>query len=46
MLKGFWQVLTGKVNLAHARSLGEALRQLRDPEVYLRGHEPRDVGDG
>jgi radical SAM superfamily enzyme YgiQ (UPF0313 family) len=45
MLKGFWQVLTGKVNLAHARSLGEALRQLRDPEVYLRKHEPRDVGD-
>jgi len=38
LLKGLWQVLTGRVNLAHAKALGEALKQLRDPEVYLRGH--------
>ncbi|MBM3473936.1 MAG: radical SAM protein [Armatimonadetes bacterium] len=38
LLKGLWQVLTGKVNLAHARRLTAGLKQLRDPEAYLRAH--------
>jgi hypothetical protein len=40
LLKGLLQVLTGQVNLGHAKRLGRALARLRDPEVYLRAHRP------
>ncbi|MGQ9732738.1 MAG: B12-binding domain-containing radical SAM protein [Candidatus Zipacnadales bacterium] len=36
--KGLWQMLLGQVDLAHIRRLSKTLRQLHNPEVYLRAH--------
>lgn len=38
LLRGLWEVLSGRTSLRHARLVAEGLAELRDPKVYLEAH--------
>jgi len=38
VLKGLWQVLTGRISPTHARRIAQVLARFRDPETYLQAH--------